>query len=421
MPSHRIPRYRLHKPSGQAIIKFGGKVHYLGQWNSPESKTKFEALRAQWFAHKAAGKRHAEPAPTIDELTILELVDLYFDHADFYYRKAGTPTSEIANLKGSVRPLLVLFADELARDFGPLKLEKVRELLINGYIDRHGKPRGPLTREVVNSRVNRIRRVFRWGVSRQLVPPTMAASLESLDALKADRCDCRESKPVRPADDADIEATLPHLPAVVADMVRIQLLTGCRPGELCIMRPEEINRQADPWEYRPATHKTAHHGRERVIFIGPQARKILEHYLLRDAASFCFSPAESERKRREARHEQRQTPLSYGNHPGTNRKARPARPPRHCYTECSYRRAVQRACDTADKAAHEANQDVDAGTRIVARWSPNQLRHAAATEIRKLGGVEAAQVVLGHSRADVTQIYAERDQAKAAEIMKQIG
>ena len=54
-------------------------------------------------------------------------------------------------------------------------------------------------------------------------------------------------------------------------------------------------------------------------------------------------------------------------------------------------------------------------------WSPNQLRHSAATEIRKLYGIEGSQVVLGHAKADVTQIYAERDHDKAAEIMRQVG
>ena len=54
-------------------------------------------------------------------------------------------------------------------------------------------------------------------------------------------------------------------------------------------------------------------------------------------------------------------------------------------------------------------------------WSPNQLRHAAGTEVRRQFGLEAAQVVLGHSKADVTQVYAERDQALAAEIMQKIG
>lgn len=55
------------------------------------------------------------------------------------------------------------------------------------------------------------------------------------------------------------------------------------------------------------------------------------------------------------------------------------------------------------------------------RWSPNQLRHTAATEIRRQFGLEAAQVTLGHSNANVTQIYAERDLSKAAEIMRAVG
>jgi integrase len=53
--------------------------------------------------------------------------------------------------------------------------------------------------------------------------------------------------------------------------------------------------------------------------------------------------------------------------------------------------------------------------------SPNQLRHTAATEIREKFGLEAAQVVLGHASADITQVYAERNQKLAAEVIKQIG
>jgi integrase len=57
----------------------------------------------------------------------------------------------------------------------------------------------------------------------------------------------------------------------------------------------------------------------------------------------------------------------------------------------------------------------------VDRWSPNQLRHTAATQIRREFGLEAAQVILGHSKADVTQVYAERDLAKGAEVARRIG
>ena len=55
------------------------------------------------------------------------------------------------------------------------------------------------------------------------------------------------------------------------------------------------------------------------------------------------------------------------------------------------------------------------------RWHPNQLRHTYATRVRKEHGLEAAQVVLGHSNADVTQIYAERDMRLAVEVASKLG
>jgi integrase len=97
--------------------------------------------------------------------------------------------------------------------------------------------------------------------------------------------------------------------------------------------------------------------------------------------------------------------LSCGNRPGTNRKRKPKRTAGEQYTTESYRRAIHRACDKAG----------------IDRWSPNRLRHSAGTEIRKRYGLEAAQVILGHASADVTQVYAERDLQKAVEIMREVG
>jgi len=55
------------------------------------------------------------------------------------------------------------------------------------------------------------------------------------------------------------------------------------------------------------------------------------------------------------------------------------------------------------------------------RWNPNQLRHSAGTEIRRRYGLEAAQNVLGHASADVTQVYAERDLKRAEQVMREVG
>ena len=57
----------------------------------------------------------------------------------------------------------------------------------------------------------------------------------------------------------------------------------------------------------------------------------------------------------------------------------------------------------------------------VEHWHPNQLRHLFATEVRKEHGLEVAQVLLGHSRADVTQVYAERNEQLPATVAAKIG
>ena len=54
-------------------------------------------------------------------------------------------------------------------------------------------------------------------------------------------------------------------------------------------------------------------------------------------------------------------------------------------------------------------------------WHPHQLRHTAATEIRREFGIEAAQVVLGHASLNVTEVYAERNRKLAEKVMQQLG
>jgi len=56
------------------------------------------------------------------------------------------------------------------------------------------------------------------------------------------------------------------MPPMIADMVRVQLLSGARPGEICILRPCDLEGAASR-EYRPFNNKTEHHDRERIICI----------------------------------------------------------------------------------------------------------------------------------------------------------
>ena len=138
------------------------------------------------------------------------------------------------------------------------------------------------------------------------------------------------------------------------------------------------------------------------------------------------------------KHAKRVTPLSCGNRP-RSRNSKRKRAPSNQYNSSSYRRAVHRACDRAFPPPAHLAQRVGETLRdwfarlgengvnalkewqIAQRWSPNQLRHTAATKIRREFGLEAAQVILGHAAADVTQVYAERDEEKAREVARKIG
>jgi integrase len=139
-----------------------------------------------------------------------------------------------------------------------------------------------------------------------------------------------------------------------------------------------------------------------------------------DPQTYLFSPADAEKSRREALHARRKTPMSCGNSPGTNRKRRPQRTIGERYDVMSYYLAIRRGCDKADAWA-KGGMAIANDERAIPRWHPHQLRHTAATELRKTYGLEAAQVVLGHKTLSVTEIYAERNVAKAMQIMGEVG
>src|SRR4051812_47452954 len=217
-------------------------------------------------------------------------------------------------------------------------------------------------------------------------------------------------------------------------MIRLQWLTGMRSAEVCQMRGCDIETTCAEWLYRPARHKTQHHGHERLIYLGPKTKEIVERHLKPDLQAYLFSPRDAEAARREQLHAARKTPPKQGNAPGTNRVKRPKREPGERYRVRVYRRSIARACEIAfvmpadvreptTKAAKAAEAAIPAAEqkqrkaqRRAARsawrrehvWHPHQLRHSAGTRLRKEYGLEAAQVILGHKTLKITELYAEK-------------
>ncbi|TWU57681.1 tyrosine-type recombinase/integrase [Rubripirellula reticaptiva] len=418
------PKYRKHKASGQAVVTIAGKDHYLGKYGSKPSRMLYDRLVGEWLA---SGRQ----PPPVDPLalTITELIARYWKHAKAFYRRAdGTSTETAENMRKTLRTLRQAYGNVAVDEFGPIALKAVRQKFVE-----QGHTRG-----YVNSNVDKIRRMFRWGVSEELVNESTLRSLQSVTGLSKGKTKAPDNSPVPPVNDDTVDRTLPELPPTVADMVRIQRLTGARPGEVCIIRPSDIDCTGDVWLFFPSRHKTEHHDKQRTIVVGPKAQAILTNYLDREPSAYCFDPREVIDAHLVQRHAKRVTPMSCGCKPG-KRKRRRNRAPGDHYTNDSYRRVIHRACDRvflppAPLRRMPKESDAARARRLTERqrselakwqsdnrWSPNQLRHTMGTLTRERFGIEAVAAVLGHSKTDTSEIYALRNLKLAAEVAMELG
>lgn len=410
-----VPKYRLHRQSGQAITTINGRDHLLGAHGTKASKLNYDRLITEWLS---SGRSSTYGAPERG-FTVVELISDYLAYAKGYY--GDTPRGTFTTMKIAVRPLKELYRRSLAAEFGVVEFKAVR----------HSLSQRDVSRGYVNELMSRIVAVFRWAAAEGKIPAHVPQTLAIIPGLRKGRTALRETEPVRPVDIAVVEATLPHLSPIVGAMVRFQLATGARPGEVCKLAPGVVDSAGDVLEARLVEHKTAHHDKDRTIYIGPQAQEILTPYLLRPADALCFSPGEAMAWMRAQRAAARRTPLSCGNRAGSNRRRRPQRNPGERYTTQSYGVAIARACalafphpelDGIRAAMLTAEQRVELKTWNKAhRWAPNQLRHTAATRVRREFDLDSAKTILRHSSTAITEVYAENDRSKAIEVTRKIG
>jgi integrase len=271
----RKPAYSLHKPSGQARVRIAGKDHYLGLFDSPESYERYDDLIAEWRIKHCVSDRY--------KLTIDDLALLYLEHAKQHYRKNGEETSEVHCVRSTLRYLVAEAGTTRAREFGPKLLKTIREQMIADG----------LCRTTINQNVSRIRRIFRWGIAEELLPGEILTALEAVQGLRKGRCHAVEPEPVRPVPQEAIDAIRPYVSSTIWAMIRLQLLTGMRPGEIVRLRPCDLKVAGDVWEYVPQSHKTEHHERSRRIFLGPRSQAILRPFLTLDPKAYCFSPRDA--------------------------------------------------------------------------------------------------------------------------------
>lgn len=406
-----IPAYRLYKRTGQAVVTLAGRDHYLGPYESAASREGYNRIIAEWFA---AGRPQialiatpAAAAPSVEDI-----IAAFWMHARVYYRdKDGQPTPEMQSFRDVLGPLRRLCGTTVATRFGPLALQACQSQMI----------RDGLSRKTINRRVGRIRHVFKWAVSRELLPSSVFESLRTVAGLQRGRSEAKESPAVKPVAEPHVMAVIANAGRVVAAMIELQLITGMRSGELVIMRTGDIDRSGRAWTYRPSRHKTEHRGHDRVVYIDRRGQEILQPFLQMDCNAYLFSPAAAERERRAALSAARRTPLSCGNRPGTNRIRKPRREPGEKYDVKSYHRAVRTACDRAFPVPAGLTAEAVKAFKKSNRFHPHQLRHTAATRFRRDSNLDTARALLGQKTIQAAEIYAEQDMDRAREFMERVG
>jgi integrase len=357
----RKPKYRRHSTRDLAFVEHAGKRHYFsGQYGSDESKNEYRDFLKS-IGLLVVDARTDSPAV----VTLPVLMSKFLEWAAANY-PSGSHTY-VSNLQAAVKLLKKFMGIDRADAFTPLKAKAFQQWMAdNGQ-----------SRNYINMTLVRIRRMYKWAVSEELIPVAVFQALLTVAPLRKGRA--RETTPRKPVPQEHVDATLKELKPWVRKMVRLQWLTGVRSQSLCKAKPEQFDTSTTPWRWHPR-HKTEHLDHSLVVFIGPEAQAILGPILkAAKPGEFLFSPR--------------------------SRHGTPVRRYRSFYDSTSYARAIARAAKRAG----------------VPHWSPHQLRHARATLVRERHGLEAAQAALGHARIDATQIYAQKQLALARLVAETMG
>lgn len=360
----RFPNYprKPHKSGTARIsIRVGGKRrdYYLGAFGSKESLAEYARLATEFAAGHL--KPPAAKPPTVKaRLTIADLIAQWLKH-----EPRGVRHPEVARIARACVPLDRLYGTSLAAEFDARKLADVQEAMVHcrWMTQEERDDCGDWSRGYINVQIKRILRVFKWAERVGHVPSGTWQHLRTIEPIR--KTDRRvRSMPPRSAVDwkEQVAPALPHLPATVAAMVQVQFLGAMRPGEVCVMRPMDLDRDTKPgfWLYKPFASKND--WRENVgsliKVLNQEAQAILAPWLLL-AGGPEYPVFQSNRKLR--------TP----------------------YTTCGYSKAIRRACEAAK----------------VKPWTAYQLRHLAKRLATRLQSSDAARAFLGQLSLEATNHY----------------
>jgi hypothetical protein len=235
-----IPKLTHHKASGKAVVRLSGIDVYCGVFGTTEAKSAYDRAIAEWLARgrvpePCRGSR-ATAESTKPGISVNEILVGFWKYAEQHYRRPdGTMTNEVNEYKQTLRLVQELYGLISARVFGPVALKAVRQEMISRQ----------WCRGLINQRINRVRRVFKWAAGEELIPFEVFERLTAVTGVQKGRCAAPESDPVEPVADFVVEATLQHLNRYVRGLVEFQRSPGADPG-----KPVEFGGAISIWAVR---------------------------------------------------------------------------------------------------------------------------------------------------------------------------
>ncbi|MEM9703856.1 MAG: tyrosine-type recombinase/integrase [Planctomycetota bacterium] len=268
----RTPKLCHHKASGQARVRLDGRDLYLGKFGTPEAEAAYHAVLAEW---RATGETPAKPPRGTlrgrDSRTVSELILAFWKWAVERYpdREPGRMHGELVGYKSALAVLREGWGPTPAAEFGPNALRECQAMMVaRGW-----------SRVYCNSQLSRLKRAFKWAVSRELVPAETFTALQSVEGLRKGDTEASEPERRKPVTEEQFAGAKSRLSPRNGDLIELLRLTGARPAELLSLTTAKIDRSGDVWLADLDEHKTAHLERDRVLVFGPQCQAILAKYL----------------------------------------------------------------------------------------------------------------------------------------------
>jgi len=405
LTNSKLPKYcRVPEKNIGYFWKDGKKIYLPGKYGSPESKAAYDRAMASLLEERVDEKDEIKPSlPKITstkDITVRELFVRFLKHAETYYMKNGKPTGEAEQFAYSLKIPKELFGDLKAAKFGKAELKFVQKEMIES---------GNLCRNTINKRIRKIKHVFKWAVEEDLIDEETALRISSVKPLKKGRTAAKDHPRRKAVKDTVIEATLPLLPRLVADMVQIQRLTGMRPDNIFSMTWDQIDTiddDPDPvWIYAPS-HKTEDHDIFLPVPLTSKCQSILERYRDTPKDKIIFSPKRTVRElaaEKAAKRKSKRQPSQVKRY--NNKQTRREHLVGDTYNAGSYRKCIQCAIKRYNKAENEAAKKENREPVLLPMWCPYQIRHTKASEVYRILGKEAVQALYAHTSVATSEIY----------------